>query len=841
VNARWGSSIEAEFGDDDSVTMQLRALTTPEFLAEIGWSDDFRVVLFPKYHPVLGGKECAVDRCTLLMHNKATGLCAGCGDRWRKAGQPDLEVFRDIPRPPYRAAYALCAVPGCARPQQSKSHRVCASHHYLRTKTLKVPLNDFLSRADLKPLASHGWCAVAACTRVRHSSVSPYCPNHLLAWQSVRGDRQSHERSGNADAVEERFRRTTTAIAVGCEISLRGLADRVVAELLFGLQQRTASGAQTRTGQLRNLVDYIVRQQVSTVEQIELSALRQDVKIVCSNVVNEIRRSRITPESERHKDLWDVSVFGMTGTVRFDAISQPWLRDAVKIWAYNDLPRRRGSTHAKDSIRMEIRSMGQLSESLRLQRPGDRGMRPELLSRSDVAGFMNRMAFQHANGVLSSGTRITMLSSVRRVLGRMRSMGLTQPGEAMAGLPDDFVLHEEDIPTAPRFGPQGRDLPAEVMRHLCAHLHILDEMFIPEVRVAVELSMDTGRRPDEICQLGFDCLERDGSGKPVLIYDNIKSNRPGRRLPITESTAEIIASQQQHVRRRYPTEPAKSLKLLPAKTRNPHGTRGVTDNWIARQHRMWVSTLPEIMLPTTTDVAGIQPASNVRPFDMAKVILYAYRHTYCQRHADAGVGIDVLAELMDHRSTGTTQGYYRVGEERRRDAVDRLTTMHFDRHGTKIWHEAKALLDSEHVRRAVGQVAVPYGACSEPSNVAAGGGDCPIRFRCIGCAHFATDVSYLPDLEAYLADLLRSRERLRGALDADDWAKAEATPSEDEISRIRHLISRINAETDQLSLEERKDIEQSVAVVRTARNRTVGLGTPRIKSSLPRIGRPDDA
>lgn len=40
-----------------------------------------------------------------------------------------------------------------------------------------------------------------------------------------------------------------------------------------------------------------------------------------------------------------------------------------------------------------------------------------------------------------------------------------------------------------------------------------------------------------------------------------------------------------------------------------------------------------------------------------------------------------------------------------------------------IWREATALLDSEHLRRAVGEVAVPYGSCSEPSNVAAGGHD----------------------------------------------------------------------------------------------------------------------
>lgn len=42
------------------------------------------------------------------------------------------------------------------------------------------------------------------------------------------------------------------------------------------------------------------------------------------------------------------------------------------------------------------------------------------------------------------------------------------------------------------------------------------------------------------------------------------------------------------------------------------------------------------------------------------------------------------------------------------------------------------------------------------------------RPRLLGCGHFRTDVSYLPDLEAYLADLLRNRERLAAAIDADE-------------------------------------------------------------------------
>ena len=63
----------------------------------------------------------------------------------------------------------------------------------------------------------------------------------------------------------------------------------------------------------------------------------------------------------------------------------------------------------------------------------------------------------------------------------------------------------------------------------------------------------------------------------------------------------------------------------------------------------------------------------------------------------------------------------------------KVTAFSFDRHGNRIWRQAAALLESEHARYAVGEVAVPYGRCSEPSNVAAGGGACPVRFRCAGC------------------------------------------------------------------------------------------------------------
>ncbi len=186
---------------------------------------------------------------------------------------------------------------------------------------------------------------------------------------------------------------------------------------------------------------------------------------------------------------------------------------------------------------------------------------------------------------------------------------------------------------------------------------------------------------------------------------------------------------------------------------------------------------------------------------------------------------------MDHRQLDTTQRYYRVGEKRRREAVERVTAMQFDRHGNRVWRTAKRLLDSEHARRAVGEVSVPYGGCTEPSNVAAGGHDCPVRFRCVGCGHFRTDVSYLPDLEGYLADLLRSRERLAAFVEADDWATTEALPSDEEITRVRRLIRRVRDDLEDLTDEDRTQIQEAIKLVRRSRG-AVSLGMPHVRRPL---------
>ncbi|WP_405167165.1 site-specific integrase [Nocardia sp. NBC_01499] len=820
---------------DEAVAAELWSLIKPEFLAMFEWSPTRRVLLFPKQHPLFGRKYCIARGCGVKAEN-TEGLCNTCRKSWEEAGRPSLTEFSETPRDRLNVSYGECRVGSCRRPWETKYAGICREHNAQRTRVLNLTVREFLVSPDVVGLESIGPCSVAACTRERHS-VGPYCHIHDRHWRKLRQQHRSETGAMETEADEQRFQLRTPAIPFGNECSLRGLPDRVVAEVLLGLQQRAeVHQAKTTVESLRHVTASLVMNQAESIEQLVHSELTENAQGLYRQLVTLGRRARITPESERVKDEWDTSVFGFTGTLRFGKILQPWLREATKVWAYNELPQRRG-TATKSAVQFEVKCVTVLSESLWLQRPGDHGNDPSVLSRSDICGFLNRMMFLVANDSMSAKTRRTTITSLRRVFGKMRGLGLARAGQSMQGLPDDFAIHLEDIPAPEEPDPLGRDLPVEVMRHICSHLDELEHRSAREVRVAVELLIDTGRRPDEICQLPLDCLDRDAQGKPVLIYTNFKSNRPESRLPIPEATAAVIMAQQERVRSRFSGEPADKLKLISAASRNPHGRRAFNDQYVSMRHREWVLALPEITLPLTVEEGG-KLVTKMLPFDRSKIFLYAYRHTYAQRHADAGVPIDVLSELMGHRSITTTQGYYTVVEKRRRDAVDRLTTMHFDRHGNKIWRAAEVLLEAEHMRRAVGEVAVPYGSCSEPSNVAAGGNDCPVRFRCVGCAHFSTDVSYLPDLEAYLADLLRSRERLRGALEADDWAKAEAMPSDEEIIRIRRLISRVKANVDDLSGEDREKIEEAIGVVRRARNRVVGLGTPRIRQPLPDI-RPD--
>jgi integrase len=708
-----------------------------------------------------------------------------------------------------------CRVPGCRRPWIDAPRALCSAHHWQKNRVRRCSLEEFLARTDLEPLPSPGACAVAACYRDASVIKSVLCHAHNC--------RMLDARRADPGLDTGDWLATQTAIPEGADVSFRGLPDLVVAQVLFGLQQRCRDGALTQHTRLRALTSWLRAERVSSLDALSAgqasgAGVDRLTRGPLTTMIAAVRRARMTPESEYAKDRWDMAALGMTGFIDFGGISQPWLRETAKRWVRHTAPQRRGE-RAGNNLRSQVLYLDLLSQSLRSR--ADRGNDPAGLGREDIEFFLARAGRKERLGEISAHKRRQVIITAGSVLKRGRLLGLTRPGEPMHGLADDFALIRGDLPARPERSEAGSDLPPEVMRQLCANLDWLDGHVEREMRVGIELLIDTGRRPDEACELDYDCLAFDNDGKPVLVYGNSKENRPRRQLPLPQATADLIRGQQARVRSRYPGTPAAELKLLPSPVRNPRGRKAISADSLSVNNRTWVDAMPEIKLADGT------------VFDKSKIFLYAYRHTYAQRHADAGVAVDVLAMLLDHDTLEATRGYYRVKQTRLRKAVDTVARLQFDRHGNRAWKQAGQFLDAQRTRQAVGEVAVAFGRCSEPSNVSAGGGQCPLRFRCLGCEHFSTDVSYLPELRSYLDDLLRTRERLQAMATADDWAKREAMPSEEEITRLRRLIRRVSENLESLTPGEQAEIRNAVTAVR--KTRQAFLGIPRVRQPLPDV------
>lgn len=802
----------------------LAARLEPAVLAAAGWDPAERVLRLPstEQHPLWGRKVCRVPGCSTNPWGQL-GVCGSCFRRMRRDGLTADEIATTPVLPERPIVPTGCLVAGC--PRSATSHHrprtrppLCSSHAQAFAAKKPLSLELFLAHPDvvaLPALPPAPPCRVAACVRTAAFRGSGLCGVHHHRWHKDSATNPGPDAGLDADV----WWATTPAVAESGLLSLRGLPPLVAVQVLFGLARRVAGDGRIFEPLVRPVIDTLRRERVTTVSDLLIERVPGKLaRSVARQIARDVRRALADPAAEQELDVWDLAVFGHVnkGRLTFTGLRQPWLRQAAKRWAADQLQHHRRS--GIYTVRNKINALVRLSDYLHT-RP-EEGLDPTVLDRAAVEGFCHRLAFLETGGDLTAYVRYITCGHVRSVLTQIRALGLTRPGGPAAGLGGDFGLHPADIPAQPERAEPGRDLPLEILATLTEGLDTLHPV---DVRAGTQIIIDTGRRPEEILALTCDCLRYDRDGKPVLVYDNHKGNRLGRRLPISKHIAEIITTQQHRVRALFPDTPPGEVALLPAPRRNSTGRRALSSATFTQRHRDWVTSLGELR---TKD--GLV-------FDSAAVVHYAYRHNFAQRHADAGTPIDVLAELMNHSGLDVTRRYYRVGEDRRRAAVDKVTELSFDRHGNRVWRDAQALLGSEHARYAIGEVAVPYGTCTEPSNVQAGGGACPIRYRCVGCDHLKTDVSRLPDLQAYLDDLLRTRERLAASVEGvDDWARVDATPAQEEITRVRKLINRIKAGVADLDPDERARIDNAVTVVRRHRAaHVVPLAMPTIRTTPP--------
>jgi integrase len=581
------------------------------------------------------------------------------------------------------------------------------------------------------------------------------------------------------------------------------------------------------------VVDHLRRRGgvTSVADAVDTAPPRTPVRWFLAFTADRVALVRSSPETEHAKDVWDLRLWGGTGRLSFTGggisrraaggrpsrpITQPWLKAAAKAWAAEALVTKNAGT-----VRAVICAVGLFSEHL--ARRVDAGLEQASLSHRDVTGFLTRLAHLQRAGVLSTHVRVATLNLVARFLRDCREMGLTQPGGVLAGLPEDVVLRRADRPRGLRRDDEvGRALPEAVISQLLDpdNLQRLKLLAGPTVTAAVELAAGVGRRTAELCSLRFDCLDydehvgEDGARRanPVLVHDMPKVGKHGCRLPIHDREAAIITAQQGRVRNAFPDTPTDRLALFPRPLTNPDGTKPLATAHLQRAMRAWVTALPRL--------DGVEHGADGRPlpFPRQRVFPYAFRHTFAQRHADAGTPVDTLKALLGHDTVRTTLGYYRVSAKRKRDAQDRLGPLQIDARGRRVRPDVNVLSDSEAARDQIGQVAVPFGICTEPANVAAGGHSCPFRHRCTGCEYFRTDPSYTPELRGYLAQLLADRERLTTAVPAlAEWARRDAAPSEEEIDAVRRLLRANDEVITSLNDEDRAAAQAAITTIRTQR------------------------
>jgi hypothetical protein len=435
----------------------LRKLVDDGFWEQAGWDAHTQVLTARAEHPTLGWSVCRVPGCD-AQSSEVGGVCPSCRKAMVAAGSDELPAASGRS---FVAGDGTCAV-GCPRPWESRRRPLCAAHEHQRSAVLSVSIEGFLARTDLRPLPGFGPCRVLACTRLRPTGKSVLCTAHQTRWRELAGPQPQLAA----------WCRTEPGVARCGEISMRGLPDLVVAEILYAVQTRSAAGTKTSIAVLRSLCDQLRRAQAATVADLPEPERRHNHDLLRS-LVAHARRAVTTPAEEQARDVWDLGVFGYPGRLDFTVIGHRWLREATKRWVAEDLPRRRGR-NAPNIWWYYIASLAELSTSLRLQREDD-GEVPARLGRGDIVAFTNRLAYLQHSGQLSLGRRIDVLRHTRTVLASARWAGLTRRGQALSGLPDDFALAKEDIPSKDRTDAPGRALPTEVMRQLCAGLETIHE------------------------------------------------------------------------------------------------------------------------------------------------------------------------------------------------------------------------------------------------------------------------------------------------------------------------------------------------------------------------------
>lgn len=748
--------------------------------------------------------RCRTPSCPAVTR-RHHGRCDTCRRAQAESGLPD-EAFDPEPRkaPFFPLVLATCAVEGCRR--EASRHGLCIAHGraFGSRRDATSSLGEFVETAA--PLPALEPCLVLACPRQRTSG------RGLCAFHANRLWRELGNGCSKAEAATWASRQPPRLGPH--QFSLAGLTETVRYELLYCLCQRDELPPPLDPMQVRIVVTRLSG--AASVRELDLEAVCESggmqYNAAAKGLVRDLGRhlaqawSRFSGVDPYAGDCWEVGPLGLfpngsrryparTGVVDFGPIGALWLREVAKAWARSTRP-------YLQNLRQAIKACTLASTVLAASGRAE----PRLLGAGEFARVGEALSTHRRDdgSLYSASFRNVLLSRFREVVDFGRADGL------MGEVPDSFSsARRSRVVTEANEDEIGKALPETVIGQLDAHLHLLGpsgrmgpiaaEDLQAMHRTIYRILRDTGRRPGEVASLLVGCVEVI-DGHHNLVYDNHKAGRLRRRLPITADTAEVIASWERR-RQGLAMPPSSARWLFPSPLLRATRSAGhLTSSGIGAEFRAWVRKIG------TIDGEVLGDDGHPAPFERSRIIPYAFRHTYAQRHADAGVPVDVLRELLDHVSVQTTMGYYSVSLKRKRLAISTVGSLAFDANAN-----AAPFTDPLAYERA--SVSVPFGNCTEPANVRAGGGHCPIRFQCAGCSFYRPDPSYLPALESHLASLRADRETAL-AMDAAPYVLSNLSAEIDAFARVAEAMRH---RLDELAPDERAEVEAASRLLRRVR------------------------
>jgi integrase len=467
---------------------------------------------------------------------------------------------------------------------------------------------------------------------------------------------------------------------------------------------------QARSAGVTSLLDY------SAAQWQDLTAARRSTTyqafLLFARDVVEALAEGTGWEAEFPRDVWRLHrLHGLTINpgkaphprihLRFDRITQPWLRACAKRWARLRL----SSGLTVGTVQADVVALARFSAFLTDARAG--------ALRDIDRPLLERYLAWLASQPIGHGAREDAITTLGTFFQAIRQHGWDDD------LPATALLFPGDIP--PR--------PPRLTRHLAEHIMTqveapanLSRWTTPEGRLITLILIRCGLRASDGCTLAFDCLLRDGQDAPYLRYYNHKMRREAA-VPIDEELEAEIRAQQHRVAGRWP---GRHPHLFPGINGNAGGQhpltyysyRGMLNHWLA-----------------TCDIRDEHGAP-------AHLTPHQWRHTFACRLINNDVPQEVIRVLLDHQSTQMTAHYARMTDQTIRRRWEQATKVNI--HGERVTLDPDGPLAQAQwakTRYGIATQTLPNGYCGLPIQKT-----CPHANACLTCPVFITGPEFLPEL-----------------------------------------------------------------------------------------------